>query len=213
MRRRCRKLGLQTATKARVQPSQQFNGQNDPFVERDFEWLAELGFNFVRLFMDYHMWIEGAIGPSFVNRPSSRSMKRWTSVPAMASMCSPPTIIMSQCATALIFNCRSTLCVPEFPPRSRLYGGPNLRRKNRSGRTMKPCAFAACTGRISRSATKVPPIAISVSTCSTNRPSWNRKPAGAWSAAFATPAAEFFGAGGPLQSVRSGFDLAAQQPV
>jgi hypothetical protein len=117
---------------------------------------------------------------------------------------------MSQCAIALIFNCRSTLCVPEFPPRSRLYGGPNLRRKNRSGRTMKPCAFAACTGRISRSATKVPPIAISVSTCSTNRPSWNRKPAGAWSAAFATPAAEFFGAGGPLQSVRSGFDLAAQ---
>jgi aryl-phospho-beta-D-glucosidase BglC (GH1 family) len=59
MRWRCRKLGLQAATKARVQPSQQFNGQNDPVVERDFEWLAELGFNFVRLPMDYHMWIEG----------------------------------------------------------------------------------------------------------------------------------------------------------
>jgi aryl-phospho-beta-D-glucosidase BglC (GH1 family) len=36
-----------------------FNGQNQPFAERDFEWLAELGFNFVRLPMDYKMWIEG----------------------------------------------------------------------------------------------------------------------------------------------------------
>ncbi len=34
-----------------------FNGSNDPFAERDFEWLAELGFNFVRLPLDYHMWI------------------------------------------------------------------------------------------------------------------------------------------------------------
>ena len=29
-----------------------------PFAERDFEWLAELGFNFVRLPMDYRMWTE-----------------------------------------------------------------------------------------------------------------------------------------------------------
>jgi endoglucanase len=35
-----------------------FNGQNDPFAERDFEWLAELGFNFVRLPMDYRGWIQ-----------------------------------------------------------------------------------------------------------------------------------------------------------
>jgi endoglucanase len=35
-----------------------FNGRNDPFEERDFEWLAELGFNFVRLPMDYRMWTE-----------------------------------------------------------------------------------------------------------------------------------------------------------
>jgi endoglucanase len=35
-----------------------FNGRNDPFAERDFQWLAELGFNFVRLPMDYRMWIE-----------------------------------------------------------------------------------------------------------------------------------------------------------
>lgn len=35
-----------------------FNGRNDPFEERDFEWLAELGFNFVRLPMDYRTWIE-----------------------------------------------------------------------------------------------------------------------------------------------------------
>ncbi|MGA2557301.1 MAG: cellulase family glycosylhydrolase, partial [Verrucomicrobiota bacterium] len=35
-----------------------FNGRNDPFAERDFEWLAELGFNFVRLPMDYRLWIE-----------------------------------------------------------------------------------------------------------------------------------------------------------
>jgi endoglucanase len=35
-----------------------FNGQNEPFAEWDFEWIAELGFNFVRLPMDYHTWIE-----------------------------------------------------------------------------------------------------------------------------------------------------------
>jgi endoglucanase len=35
-----------------------FNGENKPFEERDFEWLRELGFNFVRLPMDYKMWIE-----------------------------------------------------------------------------------------------------------------------------------------------------------
>jgi endoglucanase len=35
-----------------------FNGQNHPFEERDFEWIAELGFNFVRLPMDYRAWIE-----------------------------------------------------------------------------------------------------------------------------------------------------------
>jgi endoglucanase len=34
-----------------------FNGQNQPFAQRDFEWLAELGFNFVRLPMDYRTWI------------------------------------------------------------------------------------------------------------------------------------------------------------
>ena len=30
-----------------------FNGRNDPFAGRDFEWLEELGFNFVRLPMVY----------------------------------------------------------------------------------------------------------------------------------------------------------------
>lgn len=31
---------------------------NRRFVERDFEWIAELGFNFVRLPMDYRVWTE-----------------------------------------------------------------------------------------------------------------------------------------------------------
>jgi len=35
-----------------------FNGQNQPFEARDFEWLEELSFNFVRLPMDYRTWIE-----------------------------------------------------------------------------------------------------------------------------------------------------------
>lgn len=35
-----------------------FNGSNDRFNEQDFAWIAELGFNFVRLPMDYRMWIE-----------------------------------------------------------------------------------------------------------------------------------------------------------
>ena len=35
-----------------------FNGRNARFDEPDFEWIAELGFNFVRLPLDYRMWIE-----------------------------------------------------------------------------------------------------------------------------------------------------------
>lgn len=31
---------------------------NKHFVEKDFEWIAELGFNFVRLPMDYRVWID-----------------------------------------------------------------------------------------------------------------------------------------------------------
>jgi len=37
-----------------------FNGRNDRFDEQDFEWIAELGFNFVRLPLDYRMWIENS---------------------------------------------------------------------------------------------------------------------------------------------------------
>jgi endoglucanase len=39
---------------------EKFNGQNQPFREEDFAWIAELGFDFVRLPMDYRSWIEGA---------------------------------------------------------------------------------------------------------------------------------------------------------
>ena len=31
---------------------------NSPFEEKDFEWIAELGFNFVRLPLDYRIWTE-----------------------------------------------------------------------------------------------------------------------------------------------------------
>ncbi|GBC90411.1 Endoglucanase C307 [bacterium HR14] len=33
---------------------------NRPFEEREFEWIAELGFNFVRLPMDYRIWTDKA---------------------------------------------------------------------------------------------------------------------------------------------------------
>jgi aryl-phospho-beta-D-glucosidase BglC (GH1 family) len=33
--------------------------RNGPFLESDFQWIHELGFNFVRLPMDYRVWIEG----------------------------------------------------------------------------------------------------------------------------------------------------------
>jgi len=33
-------------------------GRNGPFQEDDFRWISELGFNFVRLPMDYRVWIE-----------------------------------------------------------------------------------------------------------------------------------------------------------
>ncbi len=32
---------------------------NGPFLESDFQWIRELGFNFVRLPMDYRVWIQG----------------------------------------------------------------------------------------------------------------------------------------------------------
>lgn len=34
-----------------------FNGSNIPFEEKDFETISELGYNYVRLPMDYQMWI------------------------------------------------------------------------------------------------------------------------------------------------------------
>ena len=36
---------------------EKFNGQNRCFLEDDFKWINEFGFNFVRLPMDYRMWI------------------------------------------------------------------------------------------------------------------------------------------------------------
>src|SRR5512137_967970 len=35
---------------------EKFNGSNKPFVESDFEWMADWGFDFVRLPMDYRAW-------------------------------------------------------------------------------------------------------------------------------------------------------------
>jgi aryl-phospho-beta-D-glucosidase BglC (GH1 family) len=37
---------------------EKFNGQNHRFVEDDFRWISDFGFNFVRLPMDYRMWIK-----------------------------------------------------------------------------------------------------------------------------------------------------------
>jgi len=36
---------------------EKFNGQNQRFREDDFRWISDFGFNFVRLPMDYRMWI------------------------------------------------------------------------------------------------------------------------------------------------------------
>ncbi|MDR2704717.1 MAG: cellulase family glycosylhydrolase [Planctomycetaceae bacterium] len=36
---------------------EKFNGRNNRFVEDDFRWISDFGFNFVRLPMDYRMWI------------------------------------------------------------------------------------------------------------------------------------------------------------
>jgi aryl-phospho-beta-D-glucosidase BglC (GH1 family) len=37
---------------------EKFNGRNNRFVEDDFRWISGFGFNFVRLPMDYRMWIK-----------------------------------------------------------------------------------------------------------------------------------------------------------
>jgi len=39
---------------------EKFNGKNSPFRESDFAWLADWGFDFVRLPMDYKMWTDVA---------------------------------------------------------------------------------------------------------------------------------------------------------
>jgi len=36
---------------------EKFNRSNRRFREDDFRWIRDFGFNFVRLPMDYHMWI------------------------------------------------------------------------------------------------------------------------------------------------------------
>jgi len=36
---------------------EKFNNRNDRFAENDFKWISDFGFNFVRLPMDYRMWI------------------------------------------------------------------------------------------------------------------------------------------------------------
>ena len=36
---------------------EKFNGQNQHFLESDFKWISDWGFNFVRLPMDYRAWI------------------------------------------------------------------------------------------------------------------------------------------------------------
>ena len=35
---------------------EKFNGRNDRFVENDFQWIRDFGFDFVRLPLDYRMW-------------------------------------------------------------------------------------------------------------------------------------------------------------
>ncbi len=37
---------------------EKFNGRDDPFVESDFQWMTDWGFDFVRLPMDYKMWTD-----------------------------------------------------------------------------------------------------------------------------------------------------------
>jgi endoglucanase len=39
---------------------EKFNGRNERFRKADFEWIAELGFNFVRLPLDYRLWTDPA---------------------------------------------------------------------------------------------------------------------------------------------------------
>ncbi|MBN1851930.1 MAG: cellulase family glycosylhydrolase [Pirellulales bacterium] len=38
---------------------EKFNGTNRPFVETDFQWISQWGFDFVRLPMDYRCWTNG----------------------------------------------------------------------------------------------------------------------------------------------------------
>lgn len=45
---------------------EKFNvGRHGPFLEADFAWMAEWGFNFVRLPMDYRCWAKAADAPEF----------------------------------------------------------------------------------------------------------------------------------------------------
>ncbi|MEW6237000.1 MAG: cellulase family glycosylhydrolase [Candidatus Omnitrophota bacterium] len=57
----------ETITASHIPPLKGFNllekftlHGNKPYVERDFEWMAQWGFNFVRLPMDYRCWTDSA---------------------------------------------------------------------------------------------------------------------------------------------------------
>ncbi len=52
---------------------EKFNGRNDRFVEADFAWIAGWGFDFVRLPLDYQMWIEGGDWTKF-HEPTLREI-------------------------------------------------------------------------------------------------------------------------------------------
>jgi endoglucanase len=51
---------------------EKFNGRNEPFRESDFAWIAEWGFDFVRLPMDYLMWTD----PADPYKPDEESLKQ-----------------------------------------------------------------------------------------------------------------------------------------
>ena len=44
---------------------------NQPFRQQDFEWMAKWGFDFVRLPMDYHCWVD----PEDPSRPSEKALR------------------------------------------------------------------------------------------------------------------------------------------
>ncbi len=123
-----------------------FNGQNKPFDEKDFADIAKLGFDFVRLPMDYRMWTE---------KGDLKKLKE---------------PVLKEIDQAVEFGKKHGIHVQPNFHRHRGTRSPRRPSRNRSGPIRRSSTSAPFSGRPSPSGTRASRTRTSASTWSTSRP-------------------------------------------